>query len=168
MTGDYNFSLDVLPGKGRPIVQLGKYSALVDTGCEYVVLALSDKVIINTYGGVDANHYTHIQGINKAAEDDTLGKVFVLGHFSVGPLEYTNIPVIAKDIADPEVDIVLGGSLFGRDSSVTWDKRSHQVKIFVPEMTGRSQCLWEMNEEGICIPLKRLKNTFAFPGDDLS
>lgn len=164
MNGNIDFKLDTDKYSARPIIELYGMSALVDNnGAENIIVGLPESDMITLWNGIKTNHYTHVDGINATSEENSLGVEFLIPHFQLGLVEYWNIPIVVKDIQHTDVDIVLGGALFGPGAYAYHDKEHDCVIFHFPEMIARTGKLWTKDDNGNWVFMERVKNSFAMP-----
>lgn len=129
----HNITLPLLQNFTRPTISLYGVNALIDPGSTPLILNFSDEAIYHLFGGVDTTKIVPLKGVGSAT-----ARVFQLNHFCIGDMVFRDFPALVCPMEDTECPIVIGCSMYSRDSVCTYDFGHNTVTFALSEVFFRA------------------------------
>ena len=120
----HNIEIPLLTRFTRPTISLYSSRALIDTGAEWLIIDMDEKSVIRKFGAKKIPISGDLFGIS---EIPVQYQVFLLDHFCIENMIYKKFPAIVAPINDPNVDIIIGSSMYSRGSKITIDTDRNSV-----------------------------------------
>ncbi len=134
-----DFELPLINIYTRPILKLYSINVLIDSGAELPIFDIEENTIINAFGGIPLDGDCSVSGIGGTQS----ARIYRIKEFRIGKMLYRNIPVIRAAINDPNVNVLLGSSMFGGGVKYLVNSADSTIRFYAPDEFSSNGSLWK-------------------------
>ena len=127
----FRSQLELIDRYDRPTVELYGVNALIDPGSVWLIIDSTPEAIKELFGGSGTGIMQEVQGI---AAPKVPGEIYILEHFCMGDMVFKNFPAMVAPIADNEISMMIGCSMYGGGTRYTIDTEANTIVFEYPEL----------------------------------